>query len=118
MLEVGVQSNNLPAVLTLLADHYHRRHTTWTRLKGLLVYPLIVLVAAFVLSCFLSVLLKSFVWPSMALLAGRSPTAAVCLGLWRHRFCWVSRSLWLSWEPRCRVRAAPCAGGCRPSKRP
>jgi len=47
MLEVGAQSNNLPAVLTLLADHYQRRHVVWTRLKGLMVYPLIVLAASF-----------------------------------------------------------------------
>ena len=54
MLEVGAQSNNLPAVLTMLADHYQRRHVVWTRLKGLMVYPVIVLVGAFLLSCFLA----------------------------------------------------------------
>ena len=30
MLEVGAQSNDLPAVLTLLADHYQRRHVVLT----------------------------------------------------------------------------------------
>jgi type IV pilus assembly protein PilC len=53
MLEIGVQSNDLPGVLTLLADHYQRSYVTWTRLKGLMVYPLIVLTSAFLLSCFL-----------------------------------------------------------------
>jgi type II secretory pathway component PulF len=51
MLEVGAQSNNLPAVLTMLADHYQRRHVVWTRLKGLMVYPAIVFFGAFLLSC-------------------------------------------------------------------
>jgi type IV pilus assembly protein PilC len=54
MLEVGAQSNNLPAVLTMLADHYQRRHVVWTRLKGLMVYPVIVLIGSFLLSCFLA----------------------------------------------------------------
>ncbi len=57
MLEVGAQSNNLPAVLTLLADHYQRRHVVWTRLKGLMVYPAIVFVGAFLLSCLGAVLM-------------------------------------------------------------
>jgi type IV pilus assembly protein PilC len=60
MLEVGAQANNLPAVLTMLADHYQRRQVIWTRLKGLMVYPAIVLTAALLLSCFLSFLLSTF----------------------------------------------------------
>jgi type II secretory pathway component PulF len=67
MLEVGAQSNNLPAVLTMLADHYQRRHVVWTRLKGLMVYPMIVFVGAFLLSCLGAVLLtevlRTIVWP-------------------------------------------------------
>jgi type IV pilus assembly protein PilC len=61
MLEVGAQSNNLPAVLTLLADHYQRRHVVWTRLKGLMVYPLIVLIGSFLLSCFLAFVVSKLV---------------------------------------------------------
>jgi len=57
MLEVGAQANDLPAVLTMLADHYQRRQLLWTRLKGLMVYPAIVLFAALLLSCFLSFIL-------------------------------------------------------------
>jgi type II secretory pathway component PulF len=56
MVEVGVQSNNLPAVLTLLADYYQRANLTWTRLKGLMVYPVIVLGAAMVLSVGMAVM--------------------------------------------------------------
>ena len=40
MVEIGARSNDLPGVLTLLADHYHRANALWTRLKGLMVYPL------------------------------------------------------------------------------
>jgi type II secretory pathway component PulF len=61
MLEVGAQSNNLPAVLTMLADHYQRRHVVWTRLKGLMVYPVIVLIGTFLLSCFLALVLSEMV---------------------------------------------------------
>jgi type II secretory pathway component PulF len=61
MLEVGAQTNNLPAVLTMLADYYQRRHVVLTRLKGLMVYPAIVFVGAFVLSCLLAFLLHTMV---------------------------------------------------------
>ena len=58
MLEVGAQSNDLPGILTMLADHYQRRHVIATRLKGLMVYPAIVLFGAFLLSCFLCLISK------------------------------------------------------------
>lgn len=61
MLDVGAQSNDLPGVLTLLADHYQRRHVVWTRLKGLMVYPLIVLTSAFLLSCFLCLMFNGLI---------------------------------------------------------
>src|SRR5258706_15672512 len=35
MVEIGVRGSDLPGVLTLLADHYHRANALWTRLKGL-----------------------------------------------------------------------------------
>src|SRR6266446_852392 len=46
MVEIGARSNDLPGVLVLLADHYHRANALWTRLKGLMVYPLIVVVVS------------------------------------------------------------------------
>lgn len=61
MLEVGAQSNDLPGILTMLADHYQRRHVVAARLKGLMVYPTIVLFGAFLLSCFLSFILSKFI---------------------------------------------------------
>jgi type II secretory pathway component PulF len=53
IVRVGVKSNNLPAILTLLADYYQKAHVLWTRLKTLLLYPLIVLVCCFGLSVLL-----------------------------------------------------------------
>jgi type II secretory pathway component PulF len=59
LLQVGVASNDLPGILTLLADYYQRRNLIWVRLKGLMVYPLIVLVCALIVSCLLSFLSAS-----------------------------------------------------------
>ena len=50
MVLVGVKGNNLPGVLALLADYYQHRNNTATRLKGLMVYPLLVLIMAFLVS--------------------------------------------------------------------
>ena len=58
MVEVGARSNDLPAMLTLLADHYHRANAVWTRLKGLLAYPLIVLTLSLILTTGLSILVS------------------------------------------------------------
>ena len=53
MLRVGIQSNDLPGVLVLVADHYQRTHALWTRLKGLMIYPVMVLFGAIGLLIFL-----------------------------------------------------------------
>jgi len=83
LLEVGVASNDLPGILTLLSDYYLRRHTIWTRLKGLMVYPAIVLACSFLLSCFLSVLLSYFVHSTFLSAFGWSPNPApLFLSLW------------------------------------
>lgn len=66
MLLVGIQSNDLSGVLVLMADYYQRQHSTLTRLKGLLIYPLIVLIAAFGLSLVISILWGSVIWPSLS----------------------------------------------------
>ncbi|MCL4788743.1 MAG: type II secretion system F family protein [Verrucomicrobia bacterium] len=50
MMLVGVKSGSLPGALTLLADYYQRQNHLWMRLKGLMVYPLIVLFATFAVS--------------------------------------------------------------------
>src|SRR5579862_6696733 len=54
MIQIGVKTNDLPAILTLLADYFQRANTIWTRIKGLMVYPAIVLGASLALSIFLA----------------------------------------------------------------
>ena len=83
LVEVGAQSNDLPGVLTLLADHYQRRYHIWTRLKGLMVYPLIVLTASLVLSVLLAYVLENLVGPSLAALGQQSSSGF-------HAALWVS----------------------------
>ncbi|MGD0743553.1 MAG: type II secretion system F family protein [Verrucomicrobiota bacterium] len=82
MVLVGVKSGDLPGALTMLADYFQRRHLLGTRLKGLMVYPLIVLSAAFLLSCFLSFILSTFIWNNLISLVGNSSLPAVSAGLW------------------------------------
>lgn len=50
LLLAGAKSNDMPGALTLLSDYYQNQHNLWTRLKGLMVYPCIVVVAAFLVS--------------------------------------------------------------------
>jgi type II secretory pathway component PulF len=64
MLEIGVRSNDLPGVLTLLADYYHRANALWTRLKGLMVYPVIVIIVSLGLTFLLSLTFSRFM-PNM-----------------------------------------------------
>ena len=82
MMLVGVKSGDLPGALTMLADYFQRQSSLWTRLKGLMVYPLIVLFAAFLLSCFLSFILGAFIWNNLQSLVGRPTIPAVSAGLW------------------------------------
>jgi type II secretory pathway component PulF len=60
MVEIGARSNDLPGVLTLLADHYHRANALWTRLKGLMVYPLLVLLVSLGLTVLVSLAFSRF----------------------------------------------------------
>jgi type II secretory pathway component PulF len=53
LVQIGAQGNDLPGILTLLADYYQRRHNLWTRLTALMVYPGIVLAASLTLSVLL-----------------------------------------------------------------
>lgn len=59
MLVVGARGNNLPGMLLLLADYYARLHSVAARLKGLMVYPCIVLLVATILSVFLAYFLTT-----------------------------------------------------------
>src|ERR1041385_1071569 len=60
MVAVGVRSNDLPGVLLLLADHYSRVSSLWTRLKGLTVYPLLVITVSLGLSLMLALVFSHF----------------------------------------------------------
>src|SRR5258705_6774304 len=80
MVEIGVRSNDLPGVLTLLADHYHRANALWTRLKGLMVYPLIVVVVSLGLTLLVS-LTFSRIMPNLFDQFPPRSTLAVA-GLW------------------------------------
>ena len=60
MVELGARSNDLPGVLTLLADHYQRANALWTRLKGLMVYPLLVILVSLGLTLLISLNFSRF----------------------------------------------------------
>ena len=64
MVKVGAKSNDLPAILLMLADYYQTVSSISARLKGLLVYPVVVLLLALGLSFFL----VFFFAPSLMLL--------------------------------------------------
>ena len=65
MVMVGVKSGDLPGALTMLADYFQRQSNIWTRLKSLLVYPLIVIVVAFVISGVLAGMWSFVIGPAM-----------------------------------------------------
>jgi type II secretory pathway component PulF len=89
MVEIGARSNDLPGVLLMLADYYRRVDSIWTRLKGLMVYPLMVLIAAFTLSClfaYLGIRLFFYSIPEMVQMlaefySGRSLPTVLCVGV-------------------------------------
>ena len=64
LLYLGSQGNDLPGTLTLVADYYQQQHMLWTRLKGLMVYPLLLLGAVFMLSVLLWQLNSRVVFPA------------------------------------------------------
>lgn len=107
MVEIGARSNDLPGMLTLLADHYHRVNAVWTRLKGLMVYPLIVISVSTVVTLVLTLVLTHFfsaftdqfalpgVWlasiwvpPVVLILLTVLTVAAVSLPSWRAMLRW------------------------------
>jgi type IV pilus assembly protein PilC len=60
LLELGARSHDLPAILTMLADYYENAGAVWTQLKGLMVYPVIVLVLSLAFSAWAAVLGHQF----------------------------------------------------------
>lgn len=68
MLRAGLKGNDLPAVLTLAADYYGHLHTTWLRLKGLMVYPGLVLITSLFVSAFVALIYTHMVSDSGGIL--------------------------------------------------
>ena len=108
MVEIGARSNDLPGVLSLLADHYQRANAVWTRLKGLMVYPLLVILVSLGLTLLISLNFSRFasefaqelqpqarlaipsIWtpPIVLALAALFVLAAVSIPSWRARLRW------------------------------
>jgi len=107
MVEIGAASNDLPGMLTMLADHYHRANAAWTRLKGLMVDPVIVIVVSLGMTLVLSLVFGHFlstftgifslpaVWvagmwipPVMLGLLAVLVAAALTLPSWREKLRW------------------------------
>ncbi|MBM3882013.1 MAG: hypothetical protein FJ387_20215 [Verrucomicrobia bacterium] len=70
MVRAGVEGNNLPGILTMLADYYLRLGVVWRRLKSLMVYPLIVYGSALAIFGFITWLLVSLAQSGYAELEG------------------------------------------------
>ena len=62
LLELGARSHDLPGILTMLADYYENAGAVWTQLKGLMVYPVIVLVLSLAFSVWAAVLGHHFAY--------------------------------------------------------
>jgi type II secretory pathway component PulF len=110
MVEIGARSNDLPGVLILLADHYYGANALWTRLKGLMFYPLIVIVCSLALTVVISLNFSHFfarighelgpqatlatsttaIWmpPVVLALAAILGVAAACVPAWRNYLRW------------------------------
>lgn len=61
MLLIGAQANDLPGVILMLADHYARLDALWSRLKGLMVYPFLLLLTSAAVSGILAFVLDQIV---------------------------------------------------------
>jgi len=60
MVRLAATSGDLPAVLTMLADHYEQEAVAWTKLRGLMVYPHIVLTVALAFSVMMTRVLHRY----------------------------------------------------------
>ncbi len=60
MIKAGIRSSNLPEILTMLGDYYVRVNAIEIRLKGLLLYPAVVLAFAGAVSMFAAYSLDRF----------------------------------------------------------
>jgi type II secretory pathway component PulF len=63
MILVGVKGGDLPGALTMLADYFQNQNNVWTRLKGMMTYPLIVMFAGFIVSLALACIWNFVIGP-------------------------------------------------------
>lgn len=82
MVAVGMRGNNLPGVLTMVADHYQRAHALWTRLKGLMVYPIIIIVVSLALTVGLSIAFGHFLTEFTTSFPSDPPRALTLAPVW------------------------------------
>ena len=59
LMRIGAQSNDLPGALNLVADYYQRTHSLTTRLKGLAIYPLLVLACGLALAGLITLIVST-----------------------------------------------------------
>ena len=95
MLQVGAQSNDLPGVLLLLADYYSKVNAIGTRLKGLMVYPLLVLLTATAVSVLLAFVFQALFYGSDGFLAQASRMFDPKDMAWMDRRVTILTSIWL-----------------------
>jgi type IV pilus assembly protein PilC len=82
MIRVGVQANDLPGTLLLLADYYRQVDAVLAQLKGLLVYPLLVLCAALGLSFFLTATCEKVMGADSLFSMGSAAQPLIVVALW------------------------------------
>ena len=86
MVRTGARSGDLPGVLTTAADHYAQTHANWTRLKGLMVYPGLVIATSLGLA-----LLLAFIYTHML----RESSAAFGMLGGARNISWMVMAIWL-----------------------
>src|SRR5262249_4290019 len=89
MVRIGVSNNDLPGVLTLIADHYDRANSLWTRLKGLMVYPVLVVIVSLGLTTLVSVVFNRFLSHFLDQFALRPPFAIALVWMPPILLCFV-----------------------------
>jgi type II secretory pathway component PulF len=88
MLKVGARTGDMAGTLILLADYYEAANMTWTRLKGLMVYPILVLLTSLGLALWMSMVMGQ-------LASGFAPGSAVPNPAWQTVQFTSGFMLWL-----------------------
>lgn len=111
LVSVGVRGNDLPGVLTLVADHHERANQLWTRLKGLMVYPVLVILVSLALSLLISITMNRFLGEFFYISQNSKPAVSLAMhvALWLPPMVLSVMALslpvvWLSAKLRARLR--------------